>query len=405
MGQVLLAILIIVPACAAIVFILAIGDAGFERLMARFRPRCRYLPPPEQTQTAAQGVADRLVCRVRLDGQQDGNETEVFEVQIRGAIPSLNAKERVRVCICIDDITEPGKAVPVRSKAGQWQKDGSSLFIYTAELGKLPATDDVIQQWTPIARLSCDWLLFARKGPRTLRFHISIVSCQSERELAGVSCTFVYDNPCFGYLDLQENISRANTLAVALAFAVSAADREMSDCEIEVIRQWAQRHIDIFKASQTARRSLEKALEKTIKFFQKGKRIDIRRLCKDIVEIVPVAERYDILELCLRVAQAGGRASAQEVSLVKDIAGWLHVSRDRFRSMMEKLLPASIYETEDIEAALGIGPEMDAEQIRQHLNKEYRKWNARVTSSDPQVQAQADYMLKFIARARKEYVV
>jgi hypothetical protein len=47
---------------------------------------------------------------------------------------------------------------------------------------------------------------------------------------------------------------------------------------------------------------------------------------------------------------------------------------------------------------------MSKDKTRKHLNKEYSKWNARVTNTDSEIQAQADDMLKFIAETRSEYV-
>jgi hypothetical protein len=38
------------------------------------------------------------------------------------------------------------------------------------------------------------------------------------------------------------------------------------------------------------------------------------------------------------------------------------------------------------------------------LNKEYSKWSARVTNTDPEIQSQADQMLKLIAEARSNYI-
>jgi hypothetical protein len=46
---------------------------------------------------------------------------------------------------------------------------------------------------------------------------------------------------------------------------------------------------------------------------------------------------------------------------------------------------------------------MSREKVRQHLNKEYSKWNSRVTNSDPDIQNQADQMLSLIAEARSHY--
>jgi predicted ArsR family transcriptional regulator len=46
---------------------------------------------------------------------------------------------------------------------------------------------------------------------------------------------------------------------------------------------------------------------------------------------------------------------------------------------------------------------MGREKVRRHLNKEYSKWNSRVTNADPGIQSQADQMLKLIAETRSQY--
>jgi hypothetical protein len=45
---------------------------------------------------------------------------------------------------------------------------------------------------------------------------------------------------------------------------------------------------------------------------------------------------------------------------------------------------------------------MGRENTRRQLNRYYRKWNSRVTNADPEIQAQADQMLKLIAEARSQ---
>ena len=63
-----------------------------------------------------------------------------------------------------------------------------------------------------------------------------------------------------------------------------------------------------------------------------------------------------------------------------------------------------MHETMDQEVILGVSSDMGKEKTREQLNKEYIKWNSRVTSSDPAIQSQADEMLKLIAEARRQYV-
>ena len=72
---------------------------------------------------------------------------------------------------------------------------------------------------------------------------------------------------------------------------------------------------------------------------------------------------------------------------------------------MEKILPPNMHQSEDIETLLGVSVGVEKEQLLMHLNKEYRKWNSRVTNADPKIQAQADYMLKLIAQARSDCTI
>jgi len=326
-------------------------------------------------------------------------------VEICGRVYAPAEVHFASVQISITDITDgPVTARPIHSKVKQWQMHDSGAFIYNAELGKLPNEDVVLPNWIPVAQVHLDWLLLPRRGRRELQFIISILSRDSGEELACAVCTFTYDNREFGYIDLQENIQRAKMLAVTLAFAVSAADNKLYGCEIELVKNWARANLDALGASAKVRRKLEKALNKTVAFFRKGYEIDTCKICKEIVEIVPLAQRYDVLDLCMRVAKANGVASEQEVAILKNLASWLEVDADRFRAMMEKILPAGMHEVEDVEVVLGIDSDMGAEQTRKQLNREYRKWSARVTNLDPEIRTQADYMIKFIAEARTTYV-
>jgi len=366
-------------------------------------------PPAHSRNIAKISLSPRtntLNCRVRLTNPENaGSSFDVFNVEICGIIIAAGNMPYTIVQIFIADITDgPCRAKPVYAKIKKWQIQDSPAFIYTSELGKLPNADTVLSNWTAVAQLNIDWLMFPRKGCRVLQFITSILSRDTGEELACAVCTFTYDNPGLGYIDLQESVQRAKILTVTLAFAVSAADNKLYCREIELIKKWARANLDAFGASEKAGRKLEKALNKTVAFFRKGYKIDTCKICRELVETAPPAQRYEVLDLCMRVVQAEGVASRQKIAALKNLAGWLEVDADRFRTMMEKILPAGIYQVDDIEVVLGINSDMDEEKARQQLNREYRKWSARVISSDPQVQTQADYMLKFIAEARTAYV-
>ncbi len=345
-------------------------------------------------------------CRVSLTQQKDGSSiTNGFDVQIAGSIHALCDSCQTALRIFVTDITDKkSKSNQVHSRVQQWQMPNSSAFCYNANIGRLPSQTITLSDWTTAARLNIDWLMFAHKGERKLQFSVSILSQPDGREIACTKCIFLYENPDFGYIDLQENIQRAKILAVALAFAVSAADWKLYDCEVELIRNWAIKAFNADKASKKVRCEVEKALDTTVDFFSEGNQLDIYEICREITEITSVADRYDILDICLHVARVKGFVTAEELAVLKTIADRLKVDADKFRDMMEKTLPVNIHQVKDVEIVLGVTSDMGREKTRQQLNKQFFKWNSRVTNSDPQIRAQADQMLDLIANARSRYI-
>jgi len=347
-----------------------------------------------------------LNCRVRLvRDPKNGLASDVFAVEICGSVnaPGDDCEAVLRAVIL--DVTDSARdPSPVHAKARQWQMGDSPAFCYSAELGKLTSRHTVLSDWTAVAQLRPEWLLFPRKGRRDLQLRASILSRRDTQALAHAECTLSYDNSDLGYIDMEENSRRTKTLAVALAFTVSASDARLFNCEVDVIKSWARDNVCSSQGSDRARRMLEKALNKTLAFFRDGNQLNTYEICKEIVEIAPLADRYDILDLCLRVARAKGSAAPEELALLNDLATWLEVDPDVFRGMAERILPVSMHQVKNTEAVLGVTSDMSKEKTRLRLNREYSKWNARVTNSDPQIQAQADQMLGLIAEARRQYV-
>lgn len=375
----------------------------------KIKSRLLHQAEPDRFQESSPPIDMRVLnCRIQWTKlEEENNVYDAFSLEICGSIhaPSDNCDTTLQISIM--DVTDGATdAKVVQSRLPQWSsQDGPdpSAFCYRARLGKLPHRVTTLPEWTAIAQIRFDWLLFPRKGKRQLQFTTSIMSADSNQEIACTQCSFTCENPAFGYMNLQENIERTNILAVALAFAVSAADNKLYDCEIELIKNWARDNILENSASDKDERKLDKALEKTITFFRGGNNLDAYKICDEIVGIAPIGQRYDILELCLYVAQSKGSATAEELTFLKNMAEWLEVDSDRFRIMMEKVLPVDMHEVRDVEAILGITSDMSKERVRKHLNKEYSKWNSRVTNADPGIQTQADQMLTLIAGAKSQY--
>jgi uncharacterized tellurite resistance protein B-like protein len=346
-----------------------------------------------------------LNCRIQPTIHREGNDVfDAFAVEICGSIHTPGPGQKACLLISILDITEGAqKSRPVRAKVKQWQYGDFQDFSFRSDLGKFPNKVTVLSEWTNVARLKLDWLVFPRRGNRVLQFDIFIFSVENNEEIASSRFIYEHDNPYFGYIDMQENIERSKTLAVALAFSVSAADGKLYDCEVELIKNWARENINTSQTSDNVRQRLEKALDETVDFFRNGNVLNTYDICMEAAEIVPLSNRLDMLDLCLQVAKANGTVVSEELKLIKDITGWLEIDREKFRTMLEKIIPVEMLDSADVETILGVTSEMTGEKARAHLNKEYAKWNSRVTNSDPKIQTQADQMLKLIAEARSQY--
>jgi hypothetical protein len=211
-------------------------------------------------------------------------------------------------------------------------------------------------------------------------------------------CGFVYESLSPGYIELEENLRLAKTMAVKLAFVVAATEKKISANVVAVIRNWTRNNIAVSGASIM----LNKLLAQMVAFLPNCARIYSRALCKKITAAAPMKVRCDILELCLRVAGTGGIIAFEQLLLLKNIANRFEIHREKFRSMVENTLPLRMHEVEDMEISLGIASDMNSDEICRQLSKEYRKWNARVINRNPEVETQAEHMLKLISEIRDE---
>jgi uncharacterized tellurite resistance protein B-like protein len=329
----------------------------------------------------------------------------LFILKIRGSIHSSVDIPRTTVQITVADITDgPDNPLPVHASSKQWQLPDSTKFCFVTELGTLPASVTTLENWITVAQINSNWLLLPRSGKRTLQFSTSILSFDDPLELASSDCTFIYENTSTGFIDLLENTERSKILAVTLAFALSAADGSLSESEIETIKKWAHRNINPSDSSERGKKQLARALNKTIALLRSGNTIDAQRVCIELVRIAPPAIRYDIMEFCLLVAKTGSSVSHEKLTLLKNIADWLAIDKNRFLSLTQKILTPDICEVQDTEIFLGINSNMSREEKRLLLNEQYKKWSARVTNFNPQVRQQAAYMLQFIAQTRDQLV-
>ncbi len=345
-------------------------------------------------------------CRARIGRQADGDSwRSVIVIDICGTIQAPADGHEVELRVVIRDATDKeSESAPVLNRPKQGPLNPSSHFIYQADMGRLCHQTTVLEDWTTVGQISPEWFVLPRAGRREIRYGVSVVSRQTSEQLTSSDCLGSYENTETGYLDIEDNIQRAKTLAVGLAFSVGSANGQLLDPEVNVVCAWVKTNFGSADASSGARLELDRALQKTTTFFRKGGTLDLQQICGEIVEIAPLIGRLEILDLCLRVAAAKGQVSTAELQLIKNLSDWLQIDRARLRVMVEKLLPVEMHQGHDAEMILGVTSAMSRDEARVQLNREYAKWSSRVISTDPSIRRQADQMLKLLGEARTQYV-
>ncbi|MBP8305233.1 MAG: hypothetical protein KBE04_14025 [Phycisphaerae bacterium] len=343
-----------------------------------------------------------LQCSVLLTQKGEPKPWDWFLVEIRGSA-SLLEGAGATLGLWIEDLTCGSSHVrPVLERlSGSSGMPSDHAFLYKAPLTRVQAVDG--STWQVTVQVDTSMICFARCGLCALAFSTEVIDGRGHALQA--RSPFTYENRSRGYLDLGEDLDRARTMALALALGVATRDEGSLGRELGYVRGWALAAMDLGALSLKSKRRFEKALQGLAGLFSRQVEVDLREVCDGINQKTPVALRYDILEFCIVVAGACGQVGEGKLALLKDLVQWLELDPERFRAMMAKAVPMQAFQVIDAAVLLGIQPDMPKEDALRQLNREYAKWNARVTNPDDQVRSQADQMINLIARTRHQYAL
>jgi tellurite resistance protein len=360
--------------------------------------------PPERPRPG--NVGFRL--HAEADSRKIGDRPmDCIVVQMQGAINAPTDNCPVLFTLTLTDVTKPGEELPVVTSVPQLQFRDSVAFFWS-KVETLPHRASLIQSWTDLMAIPLEALTFPARGRRRLRFALKISApLGGAAELVSETAEMELVNEQPGYVDARRARLNAGELAVRLAVMVSAVDGELEESEGDVIRRWIDRRVaaEPEASRDEARRVLSRSIFSAEQVAECADPADLEHVSLDMVRNAPIGgaskgDLYDLLELCMEVASADGKATEEELSLIDALAGELDVDRDRFRSMSEKLLPVGMHESADTDQILGVDPSWTPREKKRHLRRLYRKWNAVATHSDPERRKQAGDMLELIARER-----
>jgi len=329
---------------------------------------------------------------------------DVFNIKVKGVIEGPHDNFDVKFQIRIFDITDE-EETPVFSTYEDFQAQNSRVFFYESDIDEMPYENTIFKDWWTITNIPKLFLEFPRSGNRKIKFKVFVFDPVSRNIYAEDDLTLTYNNKEQGYIDKEENIEYFEEMVIKTAMLVSASDGDMDANEANVVKSWIKKRLSYYKEElrDTEKNRLNSYIKDAYQEIENDS-IDIYDVLEGIENIASEGEKFELFQVCLDVAKADGEADDAELEIIHDIADFIDLNREQFRSMIEKTLPVTMHASHaDDETLLGIDPSMTNKEIKKHLREQYQKWNARVASSNPETREQAEKMIQLIAEARKKY--
>lgn len=373
----------------------AAGDTSGNNTSSSSPSSSGYTPPSKP-------VDNTFKIRVKETQESiEGIPFNLFVIEMRGAIRAPYNNYTSTKQLLAFDVTD-GDDKPLISAIEGLQLPNTVAFGLVSE-EVVPYEFSIISDWITVLKIPIDMLTPPRKGERKIRFTL-LLSGTDASARASIRHEF-YD---FGYLDAKENRKEFPRLAVELAFAVCSSDGEINIKEAAVIKDWVKKRIEMAldDEQKSLKNLLNQAIQKSYSNFEAGIEPSYSSLTQELKKVSTVAQRYEALELGLKVAAADGIAEKAELDLLDKLATFLGVDQDKFRATRDKHLTVTMISDDavSVDNLLGLKPGMTVSEKKKHLREEYNKWNQLAEHTDPKKREQAKEMLDIIAQKRSELI-
>lgn len=327
-------------------------------------------------------------------------EDQFLCVQISGRFSIAQSHCDTDVRVQLLDVTDGGGQVEqVLTVSPQWRRPESPVFHYQAHNGVIPGRHVALRKPISVAKIPLHLLRFARRGRRRIQVVVGIIDRNNGRLLAQTEsfAEFVFCGE--GFVEMQEHHEAVLRAGVELACAV-VADQAIEPRVAEVIGDWIKDKTTHF----TPRSDIAEPLTR---LSASKASVDVDAACECVLAWGNKTDATAALELVLQVAAMYPAISCWQEALLWELADKLNISQERFVLLCQKRLLTESCSVDCWRLLVGVRQELSPEQLRQTLNEEYRKWNARVTHADTQVRRQADIILSIIAevRSRRQVVL
>ena len=348
----------------------------------------------------------------------DGSGAIVKELEGKGLLPLIRPT-RVGFITSVLDNTS-GNYEPVISAIDGFQESNNVTYQHKIEVGSISPDQGYIG-WVRIGVVLPEILQPPYGGVRELVAVLRMVDLDNIPDIThgfhqpdhpGLlwqkSLPFNFTFSEKGYREAAEHRDESMMLALKIGVAVAMADGSLDDSEGNVLKEWVLRMIEPYAEGrrQELKQLYNQAMKDAFDEIKNGS-LNLSSLTHRLNDIGEITTKYEVVELCFSIMAADGIADAEEIKIIKKVAEALDLDINEIEKMRDKAivgLNANASSHASIEDILGIESEWNNTEIKQHLRKEFQKWNNRLnTLPEGEERANAQRMLDIIAEARKKH--
>jgi hypothetical protein len=372
------------------------------------------LPPPKWAEPKR---SELHVNFVREGDPAKGDWDMTFVVMAQARLTAADRPLRLVREVILTTVGPDKIGRAVHTINAEWKQKNREDFEYSSRKLSPTALDTNAKEWLEVLRVPVNQLEFARRGQNVLRARVTWRDGETGRLILQTEAGCQIEVTDAGYLDRKEEQTQPEWPSLRVVAAVLHLGQAPAEAAVKQLEKW----VDAMTAKgdrqppmvayRVAR--VRQIMQDAARRSESEREIQARDACRHLAKVMNPDGRAGALEFFFRYAAFDGKVTPKELNFAKQLTEWLEVPAQRARELRDKFLPVTMHVPDPAaapsagadsgaeESLLGLRPGMSPEQRRQHLNAEYRKWNARADHPDPRIREQARLMIEKIAGLRQ----
>jgi len=410
------------------IWIILIGGYFLYRLLKGNQQQAQQKQALEKVQNKVKEIGELKVDVSEDTVEFQGKNIDIYSVKVKGfLVPPGKANSAPNTAILTTYVYDSTNGLellknswPFITSFENWAEEGSTIFCAPQRTLESFTSDTYYEDWAEIAAIPKAILSHPYKGNRNIEFAVYITDTLAKFKFGALlnneslintkshTVPVKYDE--LGYKDVTENRPRIIELSIQLALKVASMDSNIDQNEINEVKKWISKHVEIDHYSNIEKQNEMKKkygeyLRDATSFAEKNT-ISQLEITKEINEKATKQQKYEALELMLDVMTSDSEASSEEMNIIDDVVTLLKLEPETYKELRESRL-SKVEKIESNqksdESIFGIDSSMNDIKKCEILEEQYDIWSERLALPDKNASKRAKEMCDKIIELRKKY--